>query len=171
MGRLHPIKGIENLLIAMTNPSLANATLVVCGDGDPAYRAFLQEKVVALCLNDRVFFAGEIKGEAKLAAFAAADVCVVPSFSENFGMVVAESLAHGVPVVVSKGAPWAEVEDKGCGFWVDNTAGSLALALHKIMNQDLAAMGNRGRNWMEIDYGWNKVAREMNTLYEKLLKS
>ncbi|MEW5771872.1 MAG: glycosyltransferase [Pseudomonadota bacterium] len=169
MGRLHPIKGIENLLIAMSAPSVANTTLVVCGDGDPTYRALLQEQVATLGLEGRVVFAGEVKGKAKLAAFTAADVCVVPSFSENFGMVVAESLAHGVPVVVSKGAPWAEVERQECGFWVENTADSLASALQTIMNHCLAEMGNRGRSWMERDYGWNKAAKEMNALYQTLL--
>lgn len=171
IGRLHPIKGIENLLIAMTNTCIANTTLVVCGDGDSSYRASLEAMVASLLLKDRVFFAGEVKEAAKLAAFTAADVCVVPSFSENFGMVVAESLAHCVPVVVSKGAPWAEIEERGCGYWVENNPVSLAFALHKIMGEDLAAMGNRGRNWMEISYVWDKVAREMNALYVNLLKS
>jgi glycosyltransferase involved in cell wall biosynthesis len=129
----------------------------------------LQEQVTTLSLEGRVSFAGEVKGKAKLAAFAAADVCVVPSFTENFGMVVAESLAHGVPVVVSKGTPWAEVEKRGCGFWVENTADALASALQTILGHDLSAMGNRGRNWMESDYGWNSVAEEMNALYQKLL--
>jgi glycosyltransferase involved in cell wall biosynthesis len=171
IGRLHPKKGIENLLTAMTDPGVANTSLVVCGDGDPAYRALLRERIEGLELAERVSFAGEVKGEAKLAAFAAADVCVVPSFTENFGMVVAESLAHGVPVVVSKGAPWAEVERQECGFWVENTADSLASALQAIMKHDLADMGNRGRAWMERDYGWNKAAIEMNALYQTLLIS
>jgi glycosyltransferase involved in cell wall biosynthesis len=171
IGRLHPKKGIENLLTAMTDPGVANTSLVVCGDGDPAYRALLRERIEVLELAERVSFAGEVKGEAKLAAFAAADVCVVPSFTENFGMVVAESLAHGVPVVVSKGAPWAEVERQECGFWVENTADSLASALQAIMKHDLADMGNRGRAWMERDYGWNKAAIEMNALYQTLLIS
>lgn len=168
MGRLHPIKGVENLLMALADPCLTNTELVVYGDGDPTYRTSLRQLVASLNLEGRVSFAGEVKGEAKLAAFAAADVCVVPSFTENFGMVVAESLAHGVPVVVSKGAPWEQVEKFGCGLWVENTPEKLATALARIGAQDLASMGMRGRQWMQTGFGWDSVARRMYEQYQKL---
>jgi glycosyltransferase involved in cell wall biosynthesis len=169
MGRLHPIKGIENLLTAMVDSRIPYTTLVVCGDGEPSYLTLLHNYVISLKLQGRVTFAGEVKAEAKLAAFAAADVCVVPSFTENFGMVVAESLAHAVPVVVSKGAPWAEVESRSCGLWVENTPEALAFALQTISACDLASMGVSGRAWMQNDYGWSSVAQDMYSLYRKII--
>jgi glycosyltransferase involved in cell wall biosynthesis len=169
LGRLHPVKGIENLLGALAAADLADVQLTICGEGEPSYTACLIRRVHDLGLVDRVVFCGHVENEAKTSAFAQTDVCVVPSYTENFGMVVAEALAHGVPVIVSKGAPWLEVETRGCGLWVENTNDSLAAALREIRKCDLAEMGSRGRRWMERDFSWNRVAEEMHTLYRKLI--
>ncbi len=169
IGRLHPIKGIENLLGALAKVGTGDFRLTVCGEGDADYSAELLRLVSELGLAERVSFQGHVDDDAKSTAFEHADVCVLPSFSENFGMVVAEALAHGVPVIVSKGAPWASVEAQGCGLWVENTPIELSVALQTIRTQDLAGMGNRGRLWMERDFGWPNVAKKMHALYGNLI--
>jgi glycosyltransferase involved in cell wall biosynthesis len=95
-------------------------------------------------------------------------VCVVPSFSENFGMVVAEALATGVPVIASTGAPWSEIERHGCGFSVENDPQSLVEAINRISSVPLAAMGKKGRVWMEREFTWPSVAQRMNEVYRGL---
>ena len=91
---------------------------------------------------------GHVDGEDKLEAFMRADACVIPSFTENFGMVVAEALAHGVPVVTSRGTPWSDVEKHGCGLWIDNKPRAIADAIRSLRAMDLRAMGNKGRDWI-----------------------
>jgi glycosyltransferase involved in cell wall biosynthesis len=87
-------------------------------------------------------------------------------------MVVAEALSHGCPVVVSKGAPWKRLEVEKCGWWVDRDEDSLTAALQEAMNLPDSArqsMGLRGRSWMERDFGWASIARQMNDSYRWII--
>jgi glycosyltransferase involved in cell wall biosynthesis len=168
LGRLHPIKGIENLLQAMATMT-NGVTLSVCGAGEADYLARLKSLATKLDLNQRVTFHGRVDGEAKERQFTEADLCVVPSFTENFCNVVAESLARGVPVVASKGTPWARVTEIDCGLWVDNDAATLAGAIRQMQTMPLSQMGARGRAWMERDYSWRAIGNEMVSTYEALI--
>ena len=166
LGRLSPKKGIENLLHAIDRLDDSSISLTVYGAGDLAYATSLKELAERLgLLGKSVFFAGHIDGEAKSAAFHTADVCVVPSHTENFCMVVAEALAHGVPVIASRGTPWAEVEKNQCGLWVENSAASLGNAIRTIRSHDLAATGLRGRRWMQSEFSWDAIAKDMFQIY------
>jgi glycosyltransferase involved in cell wall biosynthesis len=171
LGRIDPKKGIENLLAACRGLSHLEQpwSLTIAGSGDAAYTASLQQNAHDLGLREQVSFAGEVRGQAKADLFAASDIAVFPSHTENFAMVVAEALAHGVPVVASKGTPWSGVEARGCGLWVENDPASLAAAIARISRMPLGEMGERGRRWMEEEFAWETVAREMLRLYGKLL--
>src|SRR5262249_10922099 len=96
-------------------------------------------------------------------------LCVVPSFTENFCNVIAESLARGVPVIASKGTPWQRVNEIGCGLWVDNDPESLAGAIQRARWMQLSEMGERGREWMQRDFSWPGVAEQMHRQYQTLL--
>jgi len=168
LGRLHPIKGIEQLLHAMKMLDDQAVILDLYGNGSDAYRHHLQRLVRELALEQVVRFHGHVDGDGKAAAFANADVCVVPSYSENFGMVVAESLAHGVPVIASRGTPWAGLENHDCGLWVDNEPESLANAIRRFNSDDLRAAGSRGRVWMIENFSWELQAGKMYNLYKEL---
>ena len=151
MGRLHPKKGLENLLKAYktVRDSLgATSSLVIAGDGDKLYVQSLNVQIRELGLSATVQMMGHVSGDAKREFFESADVLIVPSHTENFGLVVAEALAHGVPVIASRGTPWRRVEDIGCGLWVENDPESLAAAIQRISAMPLREMGRRGREWM-----------------------
>jgi glycosyltransferase involved in cell wall biosynthesis len=94
---------------------------------------------------------------------------VVPSFTENFAIVVAEALAHGAAVIASTGTPWKEIERVGCGLWVANDPESLADTISKIDSMPIAEMGERGRRWMAADFSWEKCASDMIALYRNIL--
>jgi glycosyltransferase involved in cell wall biosynthesis len=99
----------------------------------------------------RVHFEDGLFGAAKEAAYHEADIFVLPTLNENFGLVVAEALANGTPVISTKGAPWQGLVDNGCGWWIDHGVEPLAEALSAAMAKPqtaLAAMGARGRAWM-----------------------
>jgi glycosyltransferase involved in cell wall biosynthesis len=168
LGRLHPLKGIENLLTAMTLIG-ADVTLAVCGEGQRSYEQFLNARVRELGLGDRVRFHGAVRDEAKEKHFRDADVCVVPSCKESFGAVVTESLARGLPVIASRGTPWSEIETVGCGLWVGNEPMELARAIDQAATMPLPEMGERGREWMRRDYSWETAATKFIDEYLKLL--
>ncbi len=160
LGRLDKKKGVENLIRAMALVD-SGSHLHIYGEGSAGYTASLQALVDRAALADRIAFRGHVDGPAKTAAFEAAGLCVVPSHTENFCLVVAEALAHGVPVIASTGTPWSQLDEKGCGYWVDNAPESLAAAINRAMRQDLAAMGRAGRQWMIEDFTWESRAEQL----------
>ena len=171
LGRLDSKKGIENLLIACEKIKIVynhSFKLTIAGEGSESYTHSLKILVKEHDLQRQVHFVGHIDNDQKKSLFAQADVTVVPSYTENFGIVVAESLAHAVPVIASKGTPWQRVEEVGCGFWVDNDPDTLAKALDDVSNMDLVEMGNRGRLWMEREFSLSCVANRMSEVYGQL---
>lgn len=173
LGRLHPIKGVESLLEAcgIVGGLSPDWHLYIAGTGSPSYVDFLKSKVQELGLSKQVEFVGEVFEDNKEALFAQSDVVLVPSHIENFGIVVAESLAHAVPVIASKGTPWIGLETNRCGLWVDNDRESLATAIRKIRTLPLQEMGLRGREWMEKDFSWESVSGEMLAVYRGFIRS
>lgn len=174
LSRIHPIKGIDRLLQAWARLQDAHPgwRLLIHGRGEAAHEAELRELAATLELR-RVEFSGPLYGQAKQQAYRDADLFVLPTHSENFGMVVAEALAHGCPAVVSRGAPWQGLEAEGCGWWVDNDPGSLTAALGAAMSTppaELERMGQRGAGWMARDFGWDSVARRMDAAYRWILE-
>ena len=173
LSRIHPQKGSENLLRAWATieQSYTEWSLVIAGVGTPEYELSLKEMSASLRVQ-RVRWIGPVYGADKAKHYQESSLFILPSYSENFGMVVAEALAHGCPAMVSLGAPWAGLETEGCGWWVDNSVPTLAAALDAAMQlpQDqLAAMGLRGRAWMERDFGWNAIGKKMDAAYRWLL--
>ena len=169
LSRIHPKKGIDRLLHAwqQLHPRFPDWQLVIAGRGEPAHVAEVTDLAAALRLP-RVRFSGPVYGAEKSQAYSAADLFVLPTHSENFGMVVAEALAHGCPAVVSRGAPWSGLESHRCGWWVEQPTEALTAALGTAMATDadaLEAMGGRGRDWMAREYGWDSVARRMSEAY------
>jgi glycosyltransferase involved in cell wall biosynthesis len=170
IGRLDPIKGIENLLAAcgmLPFSSQMGWRLTIAGWGKPAYVAQIKKQIVALGLTEREQMAGEVLGDAKRKLFENSDVALVPSYTENFGIVVAEALAYGIPVIASKGTPWSGLERKGCGLWVENDPATLASAIRRISLMPLRDMGLRGREWMQREFSWRSVAQQMLDLYRE----
>jgi len=163
IGRLDRKKGIENLLDACGRLARENFafTLRVAGAGTADYTEALRRRARALGIDGLVEFAGDLRDDAKRALFENADVLVVPSYVENFGIVVAEGLAHRIPVIASEGTPWAEMEKIGCGLWIDNDPDSLTAAIRRISALPMVEMGARGRSWMEREFSWTIMASRM----------
>lgn len=170
LGRLHQKKGIENLFEAckLLDSMGVSWTLKVVGAGDPAYTQSLHERAAALGLGSRVEMTGQLVGEEKRRVFENSDLAVFPSFTENFGMVIAEALAHGVPVIASKGTPWQEVERKGCGLWVNNDPQTVASAIASFMHAPLDELGRRGRDWMLREFSWDSMGKRMSEIYSQV---
>ena len=168
IGRLDPKKGIESLLKACSLVDSAPPwRLAIAGWGAPEYVSQLNEQVHALGLSGRVEMLGAVVSKEKKELFECSDVALVPSYTENFAIVVAEALAHGVPVIASKGTPWSRLEEMNCGLWVDNDPKSLATAIRSTGTMPLQDMGLRGREWMQKEFSWASVTNQMLALYNQ----
>lgn len=169
LGRLHPIKALDRLLAAWARVEATHAAwqLRLVGPSEGGHGEELRALAARLGLQ-RVRFDDGLYGAEKEAAYRAASVLVLPSLSENFGVVVAEALASGTPVIASKGTPWQGLLSERCGWWVEHGVEPLAAALAEAMAapaEDLAAMGGRGRAWMARDYAWPSIATAMAEVY------
>jgi glycosyltransferase involved in cell wall biosynthesis len=173
LGRLDPKKGIPNLLQACARlPSLGLSSyeLTIAGAGTKAYEAALRSEVRSLGLTQRVHFIGAIADEDKAAFFRRMDMLVMPSFTENFGIVVAEALAHAVPAIASRASPWSDLVAHDCGLWVDNDPEGLARAIVTLSQRDLRAMGQRGRELVQRAYSWDEMSARVKASFEDMLR-
>jgi glycosyltransferase involved in cell wall biosynthesis len=170
LSRIHPKKGIDDLLLAWHRLHRRHEswTVKIAGSLDSDYARTLQRRAVDLALP-RLSFLGELSGARKWDALGRAGLFVLPTRSENFGIAVAEALAAGTAVVVSKGAPWAGVVPQKCGWWHDIGPDGLEEALDQAMSlplMDLHAYGNAGRAWMEREFNWDAIGARMRAVYE-----
>jgi glycosyltransferase involved in cell wall biosynthesis len=171
LGRLHPTKGLDPLLRAWAHVCrrFPSWRLVLAGYDDVNYGATLQSLARALDLGDSVQFVGPVDGDAREQLLARADVLVLPSPSENFGLVVPEALMRGVPVIATEGAPWSSLRDERCGWWIPVGVEPLADTFKDALSRspaDLRAMGDRGRRMARDRFAWATVVTSMRALYD-----
>lgn len=176
ISRIYPGKGIENLIDAwflIPNQIKSDWTLDIVGNGDCEYVDSLNNRITSKQLNDSIQILGPIYDSRKEQMILDSDVFVLPTFSENFGMVVAEAMSFGLPVITTKGAPWEELETHNAGWWIDIGVEPLVRALSEAMTtpkEKLVEMGLNGRKIIEEKYSVEKVSKQMIELYEWILK-
>ena len=171
LSRVHPKKGILNLLNAWAAVAPNGWRLQIAGPDEGGHLAEVMALARKLGIGQAVEYLGELAGEAKARAYLDADLFVLPTFSENFGVVVAEALAHGLPVVTTRGAPWADLQTYSCGWWVDIGVDPLVQALREAMalsDDERCAMGARGREYVRR-YDWDDIAKQTVDVYRWVL--
>lgn len=173
LSRIHVKKGIEFLLeaTALLKDKLDGYVIEIAGEGEQEYIARLKQKATELHIESLVQFCGGVYGDRKWKLFQEADVFVLPTYSENFGIVVAEALACGTPVITTKGTPWEELNSAHCGWWTEIGTQPTADALNKFLQlsvEELEVMGRNGRKLVEEKYSSRKMAEDMVNLYHKV---
>ncbi|MEB3214731.1 MAG: glycosyltransferase [Nostocales cyanobacterium 94392] len=174
LSRIHPKKGINNLLYVWHSlaAQFPEWHLIIAGPDLIGYQANLEVLVEKFNLKHQVTFTGMLSGNYKSSALNNGDLFVLPTHSENFGIVIAESLAYGLPVITTKDAPWEDLQLHKCGWWIENNQQALYMSLNQAMNmspKERREMGLRGRNLVATKYSWNFIAKDMANVYRWVL--
>jgi glycosyltransferase involved in cell wall biosynthesis len=172
LGRIHPTKNVAGLLRAWHKVYLdyPEWQLQITGPTNNDYFHQLNRLVEQLGIK-RVSFTGALHGEEKWSAYHNADLFVLPTHSENFGVAVAESLAAGTPAIVTQGAPWEQLVTKGAGWWIEHGDEPLVSSLKDALScskEQLKRMGSAGRSWMKSDFSWESIGYRMTQTYQWL---
>jgi glycosyltransferase involved in cell wall biosynthesis len=170
MSRVDPKKNIEALLeaLATCRRAFPRVSLVICGDGDRGYLARLKLLAEAWDIADCVTWAGHVEGAMKASAFAASDLFVLPSFSENFGIAVVEALSAGLPCILGEGVAVArDVADADAGMSVPPTADAVACAISRALSDDAwrARAGARARQLAASRYSLAAMGQGLVDMY------
>ncbi len=174
VGRIAPVKALPNLLEAWAIANHFDWRLRILGIEDfPGYTDSLRVQGERLGISNSIEFPGQRVGEELQNEYAHADALVLPSHNENFGAVVIDALAWGMPVITSTGTPWSEVGKVGCGWWVDNSPSQLATAINALIalsDKGRREMGCRGRHFVAERYTWQIVANKLKDAYEAIVR-
>ena len=172
VGRLYPVKGLPMLIEAWAALRPPGWRVRLVGPDEAGHRLELEELVRKAGLVDVFEFSGPLEGDALNRAYDEADLFILPSHTENFGMVVGEALARCLPVITTRGTPWELLVHEGCGWWVPVSADGIAAGLADATNRsgaELAAMGIAGRRVVQEHFSWDRIAREFADCYARML--
>jgi glycosyltransferase involved in cell wall biosynthesis len=175
LGRIHKIKGLENLIEAwgQIQELFPDWQLKIIGDdkgyhGSTGYKSKLLSLTKAKNIKN-IHFSDAIYGIEKWREYSDSEIYILPSFSENFGITIAEAMSCGTPVIASDNTPWESVNNKGAGICVSSNVTSLKNALISLMSMDsfeLQKMGAKGKIWMKDEFSWEKISKDMLELYD-----
>lgn len=162
--RITPIKGLDLLAEAWAKVVKPGWKLLLVGPDDRGHTGLMKRLYAERCAKGSYEFREPVYGDAKYALLGSVDGFVLPTRSENWSIAVAEAMASGLPVVCTKGAPWACLETAGAGWWVDVSAEAIGEGLEKLMalsDDARAEMGTKGRRWVEENLDWRAIAAQM----------
>jgi len=173
LGRQSWKKGLDRLINAVAATETVN--LAIVGVDDEGIGPELSVLAERLGIGGRVHFVSRmVQGPDKEAAFAAADLFALTSYSENFGNTVLEAMQRGLPVIVTPEVGAADiVRQSGGGIVVDGDPRVLANAITTIVKDSrrARAMGEKGRAFVSERYTWPRIASEMESLYGHLISA
>ena len=172
LSRLHPAKGLFDLVEAWRRVRNENWRIVIVGPDVNGHKFEVQRLISFYGLESDFEFLNQVHGEQKQTCYENADLFILPSRSESFGIAILEALANQLPVITTTGTPWKEIQDHKCGWWVDPCVAEIASAIQEAMAMSpeaLNVMGHKGRKLVEEKYSWDKIAQEYSNAYHCLL--
>nr|WP_294551624.1 glycosyltransferase [uncultured Rhodopila sp.] len=176
LSRIHPKKGIDLLIRGFARHAAAFPAfdLVIAGPDHAGWTARLQDLARELGVGGRIHWPGMLSGDVKWGAFRSAAFFVLPSHQENFGIVVAEAMALGRPILITnKVNIWREIEADGAGLVVNDDLDGVAAGLQAMCalpEAERDAMGRRGRACFMRRYDLEENAMSLLVLLQRLAR-
>ena len=174
LSRVHVKKGIELLFEVwkLIHPDYADWQLLVIGNGEAEYIHSLENRVETLGLKDSVKILPPVFGDAKIKVYQESALFCLPSYSENFGMVIAEAMSCGTPVITTTNCPWNILNDTKTGWCIDLSVENIESTLREALAMspvDLYEMGQKASKMIYDNFDYRCVTRNTLRLYEWLL--
>lgn len=170
LSRIHPKKGIEILIEAWGR--LLNIfpewSILIVGNGEESYIQSLKTIIQNKGMEGRIKIIPPIFGEEKIKLYQESSVFILPTYSENFGMVIAEAMSCGLPVITTNGTPWQELNTEHIGWCVDLSTSNIEKTLKTALsldNNELFNMGQKASKHVHDKYDYLSVALKTKELY------
>lgn len=176
LSRIHVKKGIELLIDAWKRlqNDFSDWKLVIVGNGEVDYIDTLRRRINDAGLVDCVSIQEPVFGNDKVQLYQSSALFVLPSFSENFGMVIAEAMSCGVPVITTKNCPWEMLNETQTGWCIDLSVEELERTLRETMGMDAEKLYERGLKGAELvreKFDYRSVAKNSFSLFDKVLNN
>ena len=171
LSQIIPVKGLERLfkiLSIISDQLLKDWTVIIAGYGREKYIKYLKILATQLNIDDYIKFIGPVYESDKIKLLDSSDFFILPSFSENFGIVIAEALARGLPVLTTAGTPWEALNKYKCGLCVGNDIESIQAGLEYMLNQSDSERKDwsiNGKKLIKSKYLWDSIINQYLTLY------
>lgn len=172
LSRIDVVKGIPLLLEAWKRLNTKGWVLTIAGNDFGNHLREVQRLIRTLGIEKTVEVHGPAYNEEKDWLLRSSDLFILPSYSENFGIVIAEALQYGIPVIASRGTPWRELDTYNCGWWVEPTVEGVFTGLQQafdLTDKERWQMGAAGQQLIYDRYLWPKIALDMTSLYKWVL--
>jgi len=175
LSRIHEKKGIELLIdaFARLREDFSDWTLKIVGNGDEAYIDGLKKMVAGKKMASAIQILPPVFGDAKVQLYQNSSLFCLPSYSENFGMVIAEAMSCGVPVVTTTNCPWEFINETKTGWCIDLSVENLEKSLREAMSlpaEELFEIGLRASKLIAERFDYRAVAKKTKQLYEELVQ-
>lgn len=173
LSRIDPKKGINLLLDAVSQLRPRNWVIDIAGGcSDIHYMNQLLRSIDRLDLSSLINILGPLTGFAKDNAFQSAHAFVLPSYSENFGIAIAEAMSWGLPVLTTTGTPWSVVANDNLGWYVNAEINTVTHALYELLQSPQSSLnekGSRARSYVSDHFSWDIVSNKMINIYQSLI--
>lgn len=173
MSRIHPKKGLIDLVEAWDKIRKEGWRIAVCGPDDDGHLQVVKNRIKELKLEPFFNFIGSVSGEQKDQLMRECDLFVLPTYSENFGIVILEALSYGIPVITTVGSPWEGLRKYNAGWWTEIGSEPLCCAINEFLHMSMNShmiMAENARLLAKREFSWEIIINDLLKFYKENLK-